>query len=62
MLSFVTLLITDVAEGRITFIFRVTRIGGKGTMLAVTSSRSTISASSLILFTQMMEAIRSSER
>jgi hypothetical protein len=53
MLRHVALVRTDVSEDRIAFIIRVTRIGELGITLGVTNS--------LILFTLMMEAIRSSE-
>jgi hypothetical protein len=60
MLHGVALLRTDVSEDLIAFIFRVEKIGQLGTTLAVTSNRSTL-RSSQILVTLMMEAIPSSE-
>jgi hypothetical protein len=56
MLCRVTLLRTDVTEGRSASFIRVTRIGEIGTMLAVTS----IFPSSPILVTLMKEALNSS--
>jgi hypothetical protein len=55
---------TDVSEEVIASITRVKRISELGTMLAVTSNRSTLRSSiviSLIIFNLMMEAIHSSK-
>jgi hypothetical protein len=65
MLRRVTLVRTDVSEERIASIIGVTRIGELGTTLAMSVLWLLVTAnvvpSSLILVTQMMEAIRSSE-
>jgi hypothetical protein len=55
---------TEVLEERIASIFRLNRISELGTALVVIINRSTLRryASSLILFTLMMEAIHSSAR
>jgi hypothetical protein len=60
MLRRVALVGTDVSEERIASFIRVTRIGELGTTLSVTSNRSTL-RSSPILVTQMMKAIRYSK-
>jgi hypothetical protein len=58
MLHHVALVRTNVSEEHIASITWLTRISDLGTTLAVTN---TVIPSSLILFTQMMEAICSSE-
>jgi hypothetical protein len=70
MLRRVALVRTDVSEEPSAWIFRVTRIGGLGTTLTVTSNRrklrpllvtANVVPSPPILFTLMMEALSSSE-
>jgi hypothetical protein len=60
MLRRVAVVRTDVSYELSASIIRVTRIGELGTTLTVTSYRSTL-PSSLILITLMMEALRSPE-
>jgi hypothetical protein len=67
MLRHVDLVRTDVLEDRSSSIIRLARIGGLGRTLAVNSNRRTLQVtandvpSSPILFTLIMEALRSSE-
>jgi hypothetical protein len=74
LLRRVALVRTEVSEERIASIYRVTRIGELGKTLAVTSNRHTLRRnvdeltltanavpSSLIVFTMLMEATRSSQ-
>jgi hypothetical protein len=66
MLRRVALVRTDVSEELSASFIRVTRIGGLGTTLAVTSNRRTLRKNSIlpsssILVTLMKDALRSSE-